>query len=200
MQLEKLKHVVAHTQIVRKLSAKSKQNKVSLTHLYKCKFVLWQKEKRNINKFTAKLTILCYNQLHTSLLSNGMAAIPKNTNFLSETKNVLSEKIVVFSEKIFGFPKIFFVFSVWTLLQVDNFFFYFLSQGFKHGYSQIEKHDVKTGKSTIRAFFCSAILCLYVPSFQSSWRHQKRPTDFHCGHKAQFCPRGLEQQSIPPWS
>ena len=76
MQFEKL-HIVAHTQIVGKLSAKSKQNKVSLTHLYKCKFVLKQKEKRNIAEFTAKLTILRYDQLHTSLLSNGMAAIPK---------------------------------------------------------------------------------------------------------------------------
>ena len=49
----------------------------SLTHSYKCKFVHWQKEKRNIGEFTAKLTILCYDQLHTSLQSNGMAAIPK---------------------------------------------------------------------------------------------------------------------------
>ena len=68
----------AHTQIVGKLLTKSKQNKVSLTHLYKCKFVLWQKEKRNIGIFTAKLTILCYDQKPTSLQGNGMAAIPKS--------------------------------------------------------------------------------------------------------------------------
>ena len=35
------------------------------------------KRKRNIGKFTAKLTFLWYNKKPTSLQSNGMAAIPK---------------------------------------------------------------------------------------------------------------------------
>ena len=37
----KTKYVVTHIQIVGKMSSKSKQNKVSLTYLYKCKFVYW---------------------------------------------------------------------------------------------------------------------------------------------------------------
>ena len=43
--------------------SKSKQNKNSLIHLYKCKFVYWQKEKWKNGIFTAKLNILCYDQI-----------------------------------------------------------------------------------------------------------------------------------------
>ena len=39
----------------------------------------WQKEKRKIIIFTAKLTILCYDKKPTSLQSNGMASIFKNS-------------------------------------------------------------------------------------------------------------------------
>ena len=35
-------------------------------------------ERDKTRESMAKLTILCYDQLHTSLQSNGMAAIPKN--------------------------------------------------------------------------------------------------------------------------
>ena len=95
MQFHQLKHVVTHTQIVGKISSKSKQNKTSLTHLYKCKFVLWQKEKMNIGIFAAKLSILCYDQKPTSLERNAMAAIPKNILQNSKIKKTTNCKFVM---------------------------------------------------------------------------------------------------------
>ena len=52
-------------------------------HVWPSPFIQMQisfltKRKRKIGIFTAKLTILCYDQNPTSLQSNGMAAIPKN--------------------------------------------------------------------------------------------------------------------------
>ena len=48
-----------------------KINKGSLAPLYKCKFVYWQKEKRKIGKFTAKLTVI-----KSQHLCKGMAWLP----------------------------------------------------------------------------------------------------------------------------
>ena len=59
---------------------KVNNSKGSLAHLYKLKFVFWQKEKRNIGEFMAKLTVLWFDKKPTSLQSNGMTAIPKNSN------------------------------------------------------------------------------------------------------------------------
>ena len=39
----------------------------------------------------AKLTILCYDQLHTSVMSNGMAAIPKKVK--KTEKNSINFKV-----------------------------------------------------------------------------------------------------------
>ena len=84
---------MAHNKIDEKMVSKSKQNKTSLTHLYKWKFVYWKPEKWKIGIFTAKLTILCYDQLHTSLERNGNTAIPKM--FSSWKKYVFSLEIVI---------------------------------------------------------------------------------------------------------
>ena len=52
---------------------KVNNNEDRLDHLYKCKFIFWQKEKKKIGQYTAKLTFLWF----VILVKKRVAAIPK---------------------------------------------------------------------------------------------------------------------------